>query len=93
MGCRFACGKCSDQTATDWSGIIGHYLEEQRRYRFASMGTSSPSGMNCHRLADATIRVVPPEEAGEAPDLAELVPSSKPLHGGRKYHWTMDHGE
>ncbi|KAG8684062.1 hypothetical protein FRC08_013920 [Ceratobasidium sp. 394] len=93
MGCRFACGKCLDQTATDWSGIIGHYLEEQRRYKFANMGTSNLSEMNRHRLADATIRVVPPEEAGEAPDLAELVPSPKPLHGGRKYHWTMDHGD
>ncbi|KAF8604482.1 hypothetical protein BDV93DRAFT_104735 [Ceratobasidium sp. AG-I] len=31
MGVQFICGWCSDQNPKDWMGIIGHYLEEQRR--------------------------------------------------------------
>ncbi|KAG8733130.1 hypothetical protein FRC10_000407 [Ceratobasidium sp. 414] len=52
MGRQFVCGRCSDQKARDWSGIIRHYIEEQHRYKQARSRLPKSSSDNRHDLAE-----------------------------------------
>ncbi|KAG8701054.1 hypothetical protein FRC08_004306 [Ceratobasidium sp. 394] len=87
MGRRFVCRRCSDQKARDWSGIIGHYIEEQRRHKRAR-------GTNHHDLGQITeepaVQISPVEAVGDEPDLAKIVPPPKPLRGEREYRSPID---
>ncbi|KAG8791711.1 hypothetical protein FRC12_008312 [Ceratobasidium sp. 428] len=90
MGRRFVCGRCCSQKTRDWSGIIGHYVEEQCRYKRARPQTASASSTNLHGLTgvikEPMVRIVS-EEDGDEFDLVKIVPPPKPLCGERGYIW------
>ncbi|QRV87150.1 hypothetical protein RhiJN_15168 [Ceratobasidium sp. AG-Ba] len=80
-GCRFVCGRCDDDMTRDWSGIIGHYLEEERRHNLKHSTSSSGNTRFQHDLTrdydDVVVTVVPEERAGRLPDLDKFVPPKK----------------
>ncbi|KAG8725512.1 hypothetical protein FRC09_013751 [Ceratobasidium sp. 395] len=93
MGRRFVCGRCCIQRAWDWSGIIGHYVEEQRRYKRVRSRTTKASSTNLHDLTgvikEPMVRVASKQDDDEL-DLAKLVPPPKPFCGEREYNSTRD---
>ncbi|KAG9076836.1 hypothetical protein FRC06_009252, partial [Ceratobasidium sp. 370] len=80
MGGRFLCGWCVGHKPRDWSGIIGHVLEEQRRQKHArtqrSMAEAHHHDLHQH-AGEPMVKIVPAQEAGEVPGLNTFVPPMK----------------
>ncbi|KAG8790925.1 hypothetical protein FRC12_010659 [Ceratobasidium sp. 428] len=88
MGCRFVCGRCSDRKAWNWDGMVGHYLQEQRRHKYRRFQPPGVSHLNSHSLAETRgkllVQIAPEEQLGEVIDLASIVPPLKPWKSGRE---------
>ncbi|KAG8689627.1 hypothetical protein FRC08_010844 [Ceratobasidium sp. 394] len=94
MGCRFVCGRCSDRKARDWSGIIGHYIQEQRRHRYKRIQPPDVSRTNRHSLTEALkeplVQIIPTEQPGEVLDVASVVPPLKPWSSERDHRHSIE---
>ncbi|KAG8725519.1 hypothetical protein FRC09_013758 [Ceratobasidium sp. 395] len=90
MGSRFVCGRCADRKARDWNGIIGHYLEEQRRRRHTQEQSSIPITQIhnlSHHIDKPLVEIVSSKDAGETTPLSVFVPPKRPLLGIRGYRF------
>ncbi|KAG8734865.1 hypothetical protein FRC10_011349 [Ceratobasidium sp. 414] len=88
MGSRFVCGRCEGHKTRDWSGIIGHYLEEQRRQKYAR---ARPPAAEIRRhdlgqhAGEPLVKIASAEDAGETPDLGVFVPAKQHTLGIRGF--------
>ncbi|KAG8687278.1 hypothetical protein FRC08_012069 [Ceratobasidium sp. 394] len=92
MGSRFVCGRCMDRDARDWSGIIGHYLEQQQRQKYvrAQLTTAEARRHDLQHAGEALVNIVSVEDAGTTPDLSVFVPPKKATHGRRGYRRSIN---
>ncbi|KAG9089305.1 hypothetical protein FRC06_001599 [Ceratobasidium sp. 370] len=92
MGSRFVCGRCVNNEKTrDWCGIIGHYMEEQRRQKYARAQSTADTRRHDlgQRTGEALVKVVAAEDAGKSPDFSVFVPPKKATPGIRGYRETI----
>ncbi|KAG9087863.1 hypothetical protein FS749_002598, partial [Ceratobasidium sp. UAMH 11750] len=87
MGSRFVCGRCVDCEARDWSGIIGHYLGQQQKQKYAREQSvvAEARRHDLQRADEPLVKIVPAEDAGKTPDLSVFVPPKKYTRGIRGY--------